>query len=137
VNEIRRDWPDLEWTAVLDEIIRGYGGEVCRLRFAVYEHVGVSGDGTILFRKGFEGASRDLLQLVEATGDAQIALHGEIRFDGNSSWWIDTAEGQIFLQTGGRKSLEDFGEMMARCWDWAAEYLGEGAAWPNNKPRGN
>jgi hypothetical protein len=120
-NEVRRDWLDLGWSAVIHELLPTSTGEIARVTFAVYEHAAFSEDGAILLLKKGDDSC---MEFVEGAGEAEIALFGEIKFDDTSVWWIDPTEGPIFLQTGGRTALKCFGKMMAECHDWAGEIMG-------------
>lgn len=127
-TDIRRDWPDLEYSAVIHKLEQNDEGTIYRVTFALYEHLGVDDMGAILLHKN---GCDDRMEYVENAGDAEVAVYGEIKFDGSSTWWIDDSEGPFFLQTSGRESLEDFGKMMARCHDWAGEIIG-GWAWADD-----
>jgi len=57
---------------------------------------------------------------VNCIEEAEPYLHGEVKWDGCSNWHFDEQD-RIMLHGCTRHDVLRFGEVMAECWDWAAE----------------
>lgn len=53
---------------------------------------------------------------------AAVFLHGSVKWDGCSNWHFD-AQDACMLHGCSREDLTRMGEVMGRCWDWAAQLL--------------
>jgi len=58
--------------------------------------------------------------LVESLEEAALYLHGSVKWDGCSNWHFDEQDGGM-LHGCSKADLQRFGDVMATCWDWAAE----------------
>jgi len=61
--------------------------------------------------------------LTESIQEAELYLHGEVKSDGCSKWHFDEQD-RVMLHGCTRQDLLRFGEVMAACYDWAAEIFG-------------
>lgn len=59
---------------------------------------------------------------VDKLDEAEIYLHGTVKFDGCSDWRFDEQD-RIALHGCSRQGVQRFGDVMGRCWDWAAEFM--------------
>lgn len=84
--------------------------------FTIYEIVGWS-EGTVpgVFDVPEWENALDL-------ADAEVYLHGDVKWDGCSNWHFDEQD-RCMLHGCSRGDLQNLGEVMAQCWDWAAELL--------------
>jgi hypothetical protein len=55
-------------------------------------------------------------------GTIEPYLHGYVKFDGCSNWYFDQQD-RVMLHGCTRADVLRFGEIMAACWDWAAEII--------------
>ncbi|WP_175952856.1 hypothetical protein [Burkholderia sp. BCC0405] len=69
-------------------------------------------------RAGSTGGGDDVQNLEEA----EIYLHGEVKWDGCSNWHFDEQD-RVMLHGCSRSDIQRFGDVMAACWDWAMELL--------------
>lgn len=53
--------------------------------------------------------------------DADVFLHGRVKWDGCSDWYIDEQEDDSMIHSCSRDGLTRIGEVMARCWDMTKE----------------
>ena len=95
----------------------GFPGEY-KAEFKVYNMAGIDPDsGTPLLQRA------DAHAWPAPTEDISIAelyLHGTVKWDGCSDWHFDYPE-TLCHHGCDREDLVALGEVMARCWDWAAE----------------
>jgi len=61
--------------------------------------------------------------LTESIQEAELYLHGEVKWDGCSNWHFDEQD-RVMLHGCSRQDVLRFGEVMATCWDWAAKIFG-------------
>jgi hypothetical protein len=52
--------------------------------------------------------------------EAEVYLHGEVKWDGCSNWHFDEQD-RVMLHGCSKEDIQRFGEIMALCWDWTAE----------------
>lgn len=94
-----------------------------RVEFTCYTIISCS-----VFRNGAEvesigwnrkdySSSPDLV--VDDVKDAQIFLHGEVKWDGCSNWFFDE-QTDCMIHRCDRAGLENIGKLMAWCYDFAA-----------------
>jgi hypothetical protein len=57
---------------------------------------------------------------VNCIEEAEPYLHGEVKWDGCSNWHFDEQD-RVMLHGCSRDDVLRFGQVMAACWDWAAE----------------
>ena len=50
--------------------------------------------------------------------DADVYLHGSVKWDGCSNWYFDQQD-RVMLHGCSRADLVNIGEVMAKCWDYA------------------
>ncbi len=93
-DELRKDWPDLWFTAFATT-----DGER-DVQFRIFKHEGQS-------------VIDD-----EPAFDEKPDLTGWVKWDGCSNWEVDG-----YFHSCSRAELEQLGQVLARCWDWAAELL--------------
>ena len=81
--------------------------------FKVYKLCGItSPDGQLVFTKDSDA-------VYEIT-EAELYLDGNVRWDGCSNWHFDEQD-RCCIHGCDRDDLTAIGEIMARCWDWAAD----------------
>lgn len=106
-------WDDIDYTIVAEP--QGY-----RVDYNVYKSWGVATDGTRLWAKdddnGCSGCTSNL-------DDADLFLHGEVKWDGCSNWHFDEQDA-VMIHCCERQQLLDIGEVMARCWDMTKHLCG-------------
>ena len=54
--------------------------------------------------------------------DAEVFLHGFVKWDGCSNWWFDIAD-DIAMHGCDRRDLTRVGEVLGICYDWTKELL--------------
>jgi len=59
---------------------------------------------------------------VESMEDAEVFLHGFVKWDGCSNWHFDEQD-RLMIHGCGRADIQRIGDIMAACWDWTAEIL--------------
>jgi hypothetical protein len=52
--------------------------------------------------------------------DAEVYLHGEVKWDGCSNWHFDEQD-RVMLHGCSKSDVQRFGDVMALCWEWTAE----------------
>lgn len=72
-----------------------------------------------LFHKADSPTSPDPVDKME---DAEVYLHGDVKWDGCSNWIFDEQE-RCMLHGCRRKDVQRFGDILSACWDWAKELL--------------
>lgn len=87
--------------------------------FVVHAHFGQNPDGTPVFRLKHDGPATEPCDDIES---AEVFVHGTVKWDGCSDWHFDEQE-RGTLHECGRTGLVNIGNVMAICWDWAAELL--------------
>ena len=88
--------------------------------FILYDITGEDCDGGALSWLEYGATSSH-----ETTYDlskAQPFLHGGVKWDGCSNWHFDEQD-RVMIHGCRREDLTRIGEVMARCWDMAAEML--------------
>lgn len=108
----RRDWQDIQFIAVAEPFPH-------HVDFKVYAIEGISESGEILFHRSGAPTYPDP---VDSIIDAELYLHGSVKGDGCSNWYFDEQD-SCMLHGCDRGGLVALGEVMARCWDWAAELI--------------
>lgn len=111
---MRRDFEDLEFTVVAEV-------NKCFVHFKVYDICGRTGsaDGAFVYHR--EGA-KSSMDWVESLDDAEVYLHGDVKWDGCSDWIFDE-QNRSYLHGCSRHDIERFGKVMAACWDMTKELL--------------
>ena len=59
---------------------------------------------------------------VETIDEAEPYLHGSVKWDGCSDWHFDEQD-RCYLHGCSKADVQRFGDVMALCWDLAAEIL--------------
>lgn len=59
---------------------------------------------------------------VDSLEEAEVYLHGSVKWDGCSNWHFDEQD-RVMLHGCGRADVQRFGDVMAMCWDWTAKLL--------------
>ena len=97
----------------------------CRVDFKIYEVIGWAESTTlgIYDVPEFYIYHAENVRLTESIQEAELFLHGEVKWDGCSNWHFDEQD-RGMLHGCTRQELLRFGEVMAACWDWAAEIFG-------------
>lgn len=109
-----RHFHDLKFTAVAMNF-EGY------VEFAVYDIEGYLNDDQAKPCWPRMGA-KSSPDSVEDLGEADIYLHGSVKWDGCSNWYFNEQD-RVMLHGCSREDIQRFGDVMGRCWDWAAEYM--------------
>lgn len=92
-----------------------------RVKFTVYDIEGLE-DGDEkkpLFHKEGSPSHPDPVRTIE---EADIYLHGEVKWDGCSNWHFDQQD-RVMLHGCSREDVQRYGDIMGACWDWASELL--------------
>lgn len=61
-------------------------------------------------------------EFVDKLEDAQVFLHGDVKWDGCSNWYFDEQD-RGMLHGCSKENLLSIGGVMAACWDWSAELM--------------
>lgn len=91
--------------------------------FVIYEIMSLGDDGkgnyTVPgYTKFAKEGSTFLYDDAEGLADADVYLHGSVKWDGCSDWMFNHNAKNRMLHGCGRKDLANIGEAMTRCWDW-------------------
>lgn len=87
-----------------------------RVEFVVYDVAGWAEGGFPLWHKAGSSSYPDP---VDSTAEADVYLHGEVKWDGCSNWHFDEQD-RIMLHGCCRADVQRLGDVMGRCWDIAA-----------------
>lgn len=111
----RKDLQALRFTVVAE--VNENLDDAYHVDYVVYEACYFDEVTTISWRpKGDDNGVTDSL------GDAQVFLHGCVKWDGCSNWWFDV-EDEIALHCCERWEITRISEVMAMCYDWTKELL--------------
>lgn len=95
----------------------------CHVDFKIYEVLGWAEGATPGVYDVPEFYTTENNSLVESIQEAAPYLRGSVKFDGCSNWYFDEQD-CVMLHGCTRQGVLRFGEVMAACWDWAAEIFG-------------
>lgn len=110
MEKLTKNCLDLSFTIVAEP-------EEYLVKYTIFDIEGIEADGTPLFyRKGGRFYS-DSTRSVE---EADIYLHGYVRWDGCSNWHFDEQD-NADLHGCSRQDLMRIGEILTQCWDWTAK----------------
>lgn len=90
-----------------------------RVEFQVYDMEGVAADGSPLWHRAGSGTHPDPVGTLE---EAEVYLHGQVKWDGCSDWHFDEQD-RVMLHACDKHGLERFGKVLAMCWDLASKEL--------------
>lgn len=108
-----KHWRDIGYSAVVVSSDRKYS-----VRFRVYAHDGWNEvTNTPLYRCD---GSRITPDPVSGIKDAEIYAHGYVKKDGCTDWIFGD---RAYMHGCTRDDVLAWGEMVARCWDWAMEIM--------------
>jgi hypothetical protein len=62
----------------------------------------------------------DGFDMTDNIEDAEMYLHGEVKWDGCSNWYFDEQD-RVMLHGCSKSDVQRFGDVMALCWEWTAE----------------
>ncbi|BAW19146.1 hypothetical protein [Ralstonia phage RP31] len=88
-----------------------------RVEYTVYHIEGIGPDDAPLWHEKDASSSPSPVEKLE---DAEVFLHGSVKWDGCSDWILDELQNN-YMHSCDREGLLRVGEVMARCWDWTAE----------------
>jgi hypothetical protein len=96
--------------------------------FVLYDMIGVfEGDDSNLAWQKIGAVSSpdpvyrsDFPDVLSALAQAEIYLHGSVKWDGCSNWHFDEQDRNM-LHGCSRRGVQRLGDVMALCWDWSAE----------------
>ena len=108
--------PELDFTIVA--VTHEY-----RVDFKIYEVIGLAEGATLGVYDVPEFYTTENDRLTESIQEAELYLHGEVKWDGCSNWHFDEQD-RVMLHGCARQDVLRFGEVMAACYDWAAEIFG-------------
>lgn len=94
-----------------------------RVEFKIYDIEGWGEGGTeVVYDKPLwhKLNSPHYPDFVDSLEEADVYLHGTIKWDGCSDWQFDEQE-KGCLHGCTRKDIQRFGDVMGYCWDWASE----------------
>lgn len=111
----RKDLQDLRFTVVAE--VKEDLNEAYHVDYVVYNACYFDDDTPIQWRH--KDNWNDITDTLE---NAEIFLHGSVKWDGCSNWWFDIEE-QIALHCCERWELTRVGEVLAFCYDWTKELL--------------
>lgn len=108
----RKDWTDIEFTAITTSVSEHV------VEYVVYAIEGVTTEGIVLWHAAGATWPDPVADLTQA----EIYLHGSVKWDGCSNWHFDEQD-RLMLHGCTRRDLMNLGEVLARCWDWTRELL--------------
>jgi hypothetical protein len=94
-----------------------------RVDFAIYDISGYAVGETVGVYDVPEYPSVGQVSSMHTTAnleDAEVYLHGEVKWDGCSNWHFDEQD-RVMLHGCSKADIQRFGDVMALCWDWTAE----------------
>ncbi len=109
-KEVQFDRPDLGFSVLAE--VHEY-----RVEFRVFSIFGEDVDGHLLWVKNGDSSMNPP---TETPADAEVYLHGDVKWDGCSNWAFDEQD-RCMLHGCSRENLLALGEIMAFCWDLTAE----------------
>ena len=62
----------------------------------------------------------DSFDMTDSLEDAEVYLHGFVKWDGCSNWHFDEQD-RVMLHGCSKSDVQRFGDVMALCWEWTAE----------------
>ena len=81
--------------------------------YKIYDHEGGDDKGNYLFHK--KGAD-DYPNPVESMNDADIFIHGTVKWDGCSNWYFDEQD-NCMLHGCSKEYIVRFGLILGECWE--------------------
>lgn len=90
------------------------------VKYFIYEIAGLDEEENILWTKKDWDTLPDFVSKLE---DAELFLHGEVKWDTCSNWYFD-AQDDVMLHFCTREQLENIGVLMTRCYDITKDYIG-------------
>ncbi len=111
---IRKDFEELQFTVVAEV-------HECRVDFKVYDICGRTGapGGPFIYHR--EGGVNSM-DWVESLDDAEVYLHGSVKWDGCSDWSFDEQD-RVMLHGCSRHDIVRYGKIMTACFDMTKELL--------------
>jgi hypothetical protein len=111
-RHVRQDFQDL-WYTVVAEPHSHY------VEYKVYAIEGIGGESgeQSLWHKNGDPCSPSPVETLE---EAEVFLHGSVKWDGCSNWYFDEQD-RVMIHGCERDHLANIGEVMARCWDMTKE----------------
>lgn len=91
--------------------------------FLIYEMSGLAEDDNGNYTVPIYQLPDDKHHDTESLDNAKVFLHGTVKWDGCSDWMVDEMARHHMLHSCDRKYLENFGQIMTRCWDWTKELI--------------
>ena len=104
-----RHFDDLQFTAVVEN-------HEHHADFTVYQIIGTLKDGKYVYDK----KDSDCTDPVENLTDAQIYLHGSVKWDGCSNWNFDEQD-RVMLHFCRKEQAANIGILFSRLYEWANE----------------
>ncbi len=83
------------------------------VEFVLYDIVSRNGNVPLLRRSGTN------YEETEKPEEADVYLHGSVKWDGCSNWHFDEQD-RVMLHGCSRGCIKRFGDAMAACWDMAS-----------------
>lgn len=111
---LRKDFFELDFTVIA--LLHEYYVE-----YTIYDIEGIDDNKNPVWHKKNSPVAPDS---VEKLSEAQIYLHGTVKFDGCSDWYFDEQD-SCMLHGCSREGISRFGEIMAICWDWTGKLIPE------------
>lgn len=90
-------------------------GDAYDTEFEVYRIIGTDAEGQIFYEKKNAVSSSET---VETRGEAQVYLHGNVKWDGCSNFHFDEQD-EVMLHFCGRRDATDVGVLLGRLYDEA------------------
>lgn len=88
-----------------------------RVNYFIYEIEGYDSDNNILFHRKNSPTWPDPIEDIK---NADIFLHGHVKWDGCSNWHFDIQD-RVMIHACERDELLNIGIIMAACWEWTKE----------------
>jgi hypothetical protein len=87
--------------------------------FFVYAIIGENSDGTVYYNKLNYDTS---LEIVDEISEAQVYLHGSIKWDGCSDWHFDEQD-DCMLHFCSVEQAKDIGNLFERMYEYAKNHI--------------
>lgn len=111
-----RHFEDLGFSVIAEPHENG-----CSVSYVVYDIFAEDDDG-MLWTKEIDGKRGSYYDGVRPIEDADVFLHGYVKWDGCSNWHIDEQD-RVMIHRCGRRDLANLGAIMLACFDMTKELI--------------
>jgi len=84
-----------------------------KVNYTIYDNEGIDLNGNVLFHRKNASCHPDIVENIE---DAEIFIHGEVKWDGCSNWHFDEQD-RVMIHGCCKEDVERLGLILGICWD--------------------